>query len=111
MPPYPPDSARTYRLITETIAPTKPMVIGEVASSEFGGSKSGWITNMFSWLPTRYPKVRGLLWFETYIDGMDWPIGTSSSATNAFSRRIRDQRYAANSYATISRSPIPAPGG
>jgi Glycosyl hydrolase family 26 len=101
----------TYQLITQTIAPNKPMVLGEVASSEYGGSKAGWINNMFSWLPSRYPKVRGLLWFEVYIDGMDWPIVTSTSATNAFSRGIRSERYAANSYSSISRSPIPAPGG
>ncbi len=100
----------TYHQITDTIAPSKPMVIGEVASSEYGGNKAGWITNMFSWLPTNYAKIRGLLYFETFADGMDWPIETSVTATKAFSKGVRDRAYAANSYSKITASPIPPPG-
>lgn len=99
----------TYHEITDTIAPSKPMVIGEGASSEYGDSKAGWITNMFSWLPTNYPKVRGLLYFEKFDSGMDWPIETSSAATQAFSRGIRSAAYAANAYSRITVSPIPPP--
>ena len=101
----------TYHQITDTVAPSKPMLLGEVASTEYGGSKAGWITNMFSWLPTLYPKIRGLTWFDRYADGMDWPIETSTTASNAFAKGIRDQYYVANSYGTITKSPIAPPGG
>ncbi len=33
----------TYAEITETIAPSKPMMIGEIGSTEYGGSKAAWI--------------------------------------------------------------------
>ncbi|MEK6276684.1 MAG: glycosyl hydrolase [Actinomycetota bacterium] len=100
----------TYHQIVDTIAPSKPMVIGEIASTEYGGSKAGWITNMFSQLATNYPKIRGLLWFEKYADGMDWPIETSTAATNAFAKGIQNRTYSTNKFARISTSPIPPPG-
>jgi hypothetical protein len=98
-----------YHQIVDTIAPSKPMVIGEVASSEIGGSKAGWIHNMFAALPVSYPKIRGLLWFEKYDGGMDWPIETSSTATSTFSKGIRSNSYVANRYAGITASPISPP--
>ena len=101
--------ASTYQRITETIAPSKPMAIGEVGSSEYGGSKSAWISEALSSTPTKYPQVRALLWFEKYDDGMDWPIETSTSATSAFATGIQSPVYQGNTYANLSASPIPAP--
>jgi hypothetical protein len=99
----------SYHQIVDTIAPTKPMVIGEIASTEAGGSKAGWITNMFTQLGTNYTKIRGLQWFEKFDTGMDWPIETSTTATNAFAKGIANRAYQANRYAAISSRPIPAP--
>ena len=101
----------TYHQITDTIAPSKPLVIGEIGSTEYGGSKAGWITNMFSWLPSLYPKIRGLLWLEAVADGMDWPIETSQTSINAFAKGIKAAPYAKNSYGSLNKSPIPPPGG
>lgn len=98
-----------YKTITETLAPSQPMVIGEAASSEFGGSKAAWIADMFDALATRYPKVRGLLWFDTVDQGMDWPIESSESATAAFAAGIGASRYLGNVFGTLDASPIPAP--
>ena len=100
----------TYHQITDTIAPSKPMVIGEIGSSEYGGNKAGWFTNMFSWLPANYPKIRGLVYFEKYDDGMDWPVETSTTSTNAFAKGIKDPAYAKNSYGNIRQTPIQPPG-
>jgi beta-mannanase len=86
---------RTYHEIVERIAPAKPMVIGEVASSEQGGSKARWIAEMLRALPRRYPKVRGLVWFDKFENGMDWPIETSQSAINAFAQGIEGRLYRA----------------
>ncbi|HET8565015.1 MAG TPA: glycosyl hydrolase [Solirubrobacterales bacterium] len=98
-----------YAKLTETVAPAKPVAIAETASSEYGGSKAGWIEEMFEALPTSYPKIRGLIWFENVSNGMDWPIETSESAVNAFSLGIGDNRYLGNVFGGISASPIPAP--
>jgi hypothetical protein len=98
-----------YAKVTETVAPSKPMAIGETAASEYGGSKAAWIEEMFEALPTSYPKVRGLLWFENLGNGMDWPLESSKSATEAFATGIGDSRYRGNEFGGIGSSPIPPP--
>ena len=99
----------TYHAITDTVAPSKPMLVGETASSEYGGSKQGWIHNMFAWLKTDFPKIRGLSWFEAVDNAMDWPIETSSTAQSAFATGIQDPRFVPNELGSLSASPIPAP--
>jgi Glycosyl hydrolase family 26 len=91
------------------LAPSKPMLIGETAASEYGGSKAAWIAEMFEALPTRYPRIQGLLWFEKIDNGMDWPLETSASATSSFADGISDSRYLGNAFGGIDASPIPAP--
>lgn len=101
--------AHSYATVTEALAPSKPMVIGETAASEYGGSKAGWIKEMFEALPSRYPKVRGLLWFENPDSGMDWPLESSESALASFAAGIGDSRYLGNAFGEIESRPIPAP--
>jgi beta-mannanase len=100
----------SYHEITDTIAPSKPMIIGEVGSTEYGGSKAAWISDMLSKIPTSYPKIRGLLWFDRYDSGMDWPIETSSSATSAFATGIHNPAYATNTFGTLGSGPIQPTG-
>jgi hypothetical protein len=100
----------TYHKIVDTIAPSKPMVIGEVGSTEYGGSKALWIEEMLSELPTEYPQIRGLLWFEKFDDGMDWPIETSSSATSAFAAGIQSPSYLGNTFASMGPGTIQPTG-
>jgi beta-mannanase len=92
----------TYSKITNTIAPSKPMVVSEVGSTEVGGSKAVWITEMLSELPTRYPKIDGVLWFDKYTESMDWPLDSSASATAAFGAGIQNPEYAANVFGSLS---------
>jgi hypothetical protein len=80
----------SYEEIVNRIAPGKPMVIGEIASSEQGGSKAQWIADMLRALPVRYPRIRGLVWFDKFENGMDWPIETSPGAIEAFAAGIQD---------------------
>jgi hypothetical protein len=94
----------TYKKITETVAPSKPLMISEVGSTEYGGSKAAWIKDMLAKIPTSYPKIRGLLWFEKFDDGMDWPIETSASATSAFAEGLKNPAYASNGYASLAGS-------
>jgi beta-mannanase len=83
----------TYDEIVEGIAPSKPMIIGETGSTESGGDKAAWIADALRSARTEYPQLRGLLWFEKYDDGMDWPIETSSAAARAFAAGIQDPSY------------------
>jgi mannan endo-1,4-beta-mannosidase len=99
----------TYREITESIAPSKPMMIGETASAEAGGSKAAWIEEMFDALAGEFPQVRGLIWFDKEEAGEGWPIGSSPAAREAFAAGIANDRYLAGSFASLDASPIPAP--
>jgi hypothetical protein len=99
----------TYHAITDTVAPSKPMMIGEMGSSESGGSKASWISETLAAIPSEFPKIRGMLWFDTFDDGMDWPIESSSSASSAFASGIQDAAYRTNAYADLSAGPIAPP--
>jgi hypothetical protein len=60
----------------------KPVVIAEVASTEDGGDKAAWITDMWAELAAR-PQIRGFVWFE-YVKETDWRIVSSPEAQAAF---------------------------
>jgi hypothetical protein len=96
----------TYNEITQQVAPSKPMIIAETSSTESGGSKAQWIDDLFTALPTDFPRIDGLVWMEQYVSGdgspSDWPIETSSSATAAFAAGIASSRYASNSFGSLA---------
>jgi hypothetical protein len=100
----------TYDRIVETIAPSKPLIISEVGCSEYGGSKAAWIADALESARTEYPQLRGLLWFEKYDDGMDWPIETSSSAATAFAAGIQSPSYLSNTFASVGPGTIQPTG-
>ncbi len=99
----------TYATIAESVAPGKPLMIGEMGSTENGGSKAAWIGEALTAIPSEYPQVRGVLWFDKFDDGMDWPIETSSGSAGAFASGIQNPAYRGNSYEDLSASPIPPP--
>jgi hypothetical protein len=104
--------ASTYNQL-QTIAPTKPVAVGETASTETGGSKATWITNLLTSLPTSFPAIHALLWYDISSPGpgghSDWPIEERPGASSAFAVGIRASAYAAANYANLGASPIPAP--
>ena len=90
------------------IAPTKPMMIGETSSSEYGGSKAAWITDALAvQLPINFPNVKALAWFNVNADNLDWVIETSSSAQSAFAAGISSDYYSAKNFRDLTTSPIP----
>jgi hypothetical protein len=98
----------TYKRVLK-LAPNKPMMLGEVASNEIGGSKSKWISNMLKTVPT-YRKIRGLIWFDVKDRNTHWPLESSSKASNAFAKGIKRSIYRPNEFAGLTtRSPIPPP--
>jgi hypothetical protein len=96
----------TYNSIVGSIAPSKPMMIGEVASSEYGGSKAAWMKDMLARIPTEYQKIKALLYFDKYDSNMDWPLETSTSATTAFAEGIQNPAYAGNTFTSLSATKI-----
>lgn len=99
----------TYKRVVR-IAPRKPMVIGEVASEERGGSKANWIKNMLRSLPQRYKKVRAVIWFNEKDQGMKWPIESSKKSSNAFAKAIGRKVYRPNAFSELPPGPVRPPG-
>jgi hypothetical protein len=99
----------TYHRIADQVAPNKPLLIGEIGSTEKGGSKASWIEEALTAIPVKYPKIGGLVWFDTYDDGMDWPIETSASAAGAFAEAIQSPAYVDEGVTSPSEGPIAPP--
>ena len=61
---------------------TKPVWLGEVASTEKGGDKATWIRDMFATIAL-HPEIVGFTWFD-FNKETDWRIDSSTSAASAF---------------------------
>jgi Glycosyl hydrolase family 26 len=97
--------SETYRRVLK-IAPGKPLVIGETASNEVGGSKPQWIRNLLRIVPSRYRKVRGMIWFDVDDRNTHWPVESSRKSLDAFSQGIRRRPYRPSLFGGINTSPI-----
>jgi hypothetical protein len=98
--------APTYNHLLK-LAPGKPIMIGEFATSEAGGSKPTWITQMLTTdLPKSFPNIKAIVWFNLNKE-TDWRIESSADSQKAYSQGIASSYYASNSFADLSTSPIP----
>jgi hypothetical protein len=84
-----------------SLAPNKPIMIGETASNEQGApsgtSKAAWITELLgSWLPS-HAGVKAMVYFNWPIPEngttMEWPIESSPAAQEAFKAGIASSYY------------------
>jgi hypothetical protein len=99
----------TYRKLTRQIAPTKPVVLAEMASTGHGRAKARWISNMFKELSTNFRRIRGLIWFDQVDRGVEWPLETSPAAARAFAKGVRKRSFKGNGQAAVVASPIRPP--
>ncbi|HEY3553211.1 MAG TPA: glycosyl hydrolase, partial [Solirubrobacterales bacterium] len=102
---------RTYREIVTAIAPSKPMMLPEVASSNKGGNKPAWIKDMLAKVRHRYRKIRAIVWYDVIDRGTGWPIENRPQDGNAFRTGIAPYAYHPNWYGEIEGGPIPPPAG
>src|SRR5258708_17317102 len=98
---------QTYNdLLTMT---AKPMMIGEMASTEQAGNKASWISDAYTTqIPHYFPRIKAVIWFNIDKE-TDWRIESSPAAQNAFAAAIQTGIYASNNYAYLNVSPIPVP--
>ncbi len=92
--------------MVKKIAPRKPMMLGEFATSSYGGHKAAWIRDLFEQLPRKYPRVRALVYFDTVDRGVDWPLEVSPPAAKAFAKGIRKGKYGTNRFGELVGGPI-----
>jgi hypothetical protein len=86
-------------------APSKPMMIGETASSEHGGSKATWLTDMLATqLPINYPNIKALVYFNWNAGdpNISWPIESSAASQAAWAQGLASPYYASNQFGSIS---------
>ena len=87
----------------------RPMMIAEMASTEQGGNKAGWISDAYAaQIPQHFPGLRAVVWFNENKE-TDWRIESSQAAQNAFAGAIASSLYTSNQYASLAVSPIPPP--
>lgn len=82
---------RSYRSFA-AINASKPIMIGETASTELGGSKAAWIADLAATLPTLFPRVRALVWFDANKE-QDWRVDSSASSLAAWRSLIASPAY------------------
>ena len=72
---------RSYAALTGLSA--KPIIIEETASTELGGAKAAWITQLAQTIPAQFPAVGALVWFQRNKE-TDWRVNSSAAALGAF---------------------------
>ena len=81
-----------YRRVTALSR--RPLMIAETASAEQGGDKAAWIRDGLGALPTAYPRVRALLWFQEQGKAADWRVDSSPRALAAFKQTVTSAAWA-----------------
>lgn len=82
----------SYDAVTR-LAPSKPFMIAEVASTEKGGNKAAWIRDAFSKsIPNRMPKTRAIVWFSNNKE-TDWRVNSSDVSLAAYRNVATNPSY------------------
>ena len=82
----------TYREVTG-VAPGKPIMIAETASTENGGSKAQWILQTFLTDAPKYPAVRAMIWFNQADGASNFKINSSAGSLASFIQVLNSATY------------------
>ena len=66
----------------------KPVWIAETASAPEGGDKALWVKNMFSALPTAFPRIKAVVWFHMDKE-CDWRLTSPPEVTTTVASSLR----------------------
>ena len=70
----------------------KPILIGEVATSNGDPGSAAWIRASFAAL-ARQPAIAAICWFNKNQDGVDWQLRKGTAATDAYRAAIAGTRF------------------
>ena len=79
-------------IYTLLAAKKKPILIGEMASSQAGGDKAKWIDEIIPTLRRSFPLIKGVVWFDINKEA-DWRISSSPESEAAFIRMLKDPYF------------------
>jgi Glycosyl hydrolase family 26 len=94
----------SYSNLTGSVAPSKPLMIGETATTDGGGhmDQGNWIHEGLGQLPTQFPKIKALVWFNWNIvekgKEWEWPIESTSGGQAAFANEISSPYFSASEF-------------
>lgn len=96
-----------------SVAPNKPLMIGEYASLEAGdggAQKGAWHKDvLLNQVPNKFTKVKAIVYFN-WNDGNSantFPIESSQASIDGFAAGIGSSLYPANIFSHLDTSPIP----
>jgi Glycosyl hydrolase family 26 len=99
--------------VLNQIAPGKPVCICEIASTEIGGNKATWITELLTTYLPGQPSIAAFLWFNNNIEASggryDWQIESSATAQKAFHEGMQNSAYLSSLPALTPLTKIPVP--
>jgi hypothetical protein len=98
----------TYQELLD-LAPNKPIMIGEIATSQTGGDPGAWVNDALSQqLPNNFPQVKALIWFNWNggDSSLSWPIESSPATQRAFGAGIRSDYFASNQFGSLAAGPV-----
>lgn len=70
------------------VAPGKRVLVTETASTEKGGDKARWVTDLFTWAAAQ-GDVGGVVWFDENKE-TDWRVASSPASLAAFRAAVAD---------------------
>lgn len=84
--------ARSYRAMAKLTS--KPLMIAETGSIEYGGDKAVWVRRALRRALPRFRQVHALLWWsDVHPKGADCRIDTSIAAVSALGQALRAPRF------------------
>lgn len=66
----------------------RPIMIGELASTEKDGNKALWITEAIHALEKKFPRIKAVIWFDVNKE-CDWRIASSPESLEAFRSGVK----------------------
>lgn len=79
--------------VYDDYASRKPIMIAETGSTESGGDKAQWITDMGKWVKA-HRAIKAVVYFDRTTGwGWDWSLDTSKASANAFAKLAADPYF------------------
>jgi len=80
-----------------SVAPNKPMMLSEVNTTDVGGDKPAWYTDMLTvQIPDNYPKIAAVVFYNedrSAQENVNWLIDRTPASLSAFKQGISDPLY------------------
>jgi hypothetical protein len=88
----------------------RPIIVAETASNERQGDKAAWVASALREEIPRFPRIRGVVWFDEAFSGVSARVDSSAAALSAFRSAASSPRYGLSREAFLATPRNLAPG-